>query len=54
METSTPVPSLLPETEEEKKDYMEAEQRRNERLDRRKKRRAVNDSQIIVISLHYD
>jgi|LSQX01.3.fsa_nt_gb acyl-CoA hydrolase len=33
----TPVPSLLPETEEEKKDYMEAEQRRNERLDRRKK-----------------
>ena len=25
------------ETEEEKKDYMEAEQRRNERLDRRKR-----------------
>ena len=33
----TPVPSLLPETDEEKKDYMEAEQRRNARLERRKK-----------------
>lgn len=32
----TPVPPLLPETEEEKKDYTEAEQRRNLRLERRK------------------
>ncbi len=33
----TPVPSILPETAEEKKDYMEAEQRRNARLERREK-----------------
>jgi len=32
----TLVPPLIPETEEEKRDYMEAEQRRNERLERRK------------------
>jgi acyl-CoA hydrolase len=31
----TPVPPLFPETEEEKKDYVEAELRRNERLKRR-------------------
>ena len=33
----TPVPPLLPETEEEKKDYIEAELRRNERLKRKKR-----------------
>lgn len=31
----TPVPMLIPETEEEKKDYIEAELRRNERLKKR-------------------
>lgn len=33
----TPVPPLLPKTEEEKKDYIEAEQRRNVRLETRKR-----------------
>lgn len=31
----TPVPPLIPETEEEKKDYVEAQKRREERLARR-------------------
>jgi len=31
----TPVPPLLPETDEEKRDFAEAEKRRNERLKRR-------------------
>lgn len=31
----TPVPPLIPETEQEKEDYLEAEQRRNERLKRK-------------------
>jgi len=33
----TPVPPLIPETDEEKKEYMEAELRRAERLKRRNK-----------------
>lgn len=31
----TPVPPLVPETEDEKRDYKEAEKRRNERLNRK-------------------
>jgi len=31
----TPVPPLIPETDEEKEDYIKAEQRRNERLARK-------------------
>ncbi len=34
----TPVPPLIPETDEEKEDYIKAEKRRNERLARRNRK----------------